>query len=244
MRVIGIVQARMGSTRLPGKVLLPVLEKPLLAYQLERIKRAKTLHDIVVAIPRTKDNIILKKWCENQGYHVYVGDEQNVLTRYYRTAKRYHAGIIVRMTADCPLIDPSIIDQIVNKLMENKNVQYVSNTLQRTFPRGLDVEAFTFDTLKKAYVLARRLEEREHVTPYIYTHPEIFRILQYTDVENHSHHRWTVDTEEDFRLISTILEAIYPTNPMFSYADVLELLKDHDDWLQWNAEIEQKNWER
>lgn len=241
LRIILIVQARMGSTRLPGKIFKEILEKPLLAYELERLRKVKKANTIVIATTNKPIDNAVVDFCHMEQVPLFRGSEDDVLDRYYQAAKSFDADVVVRVTGDCPLIDPKIIDETIDFYLKTyPNYDYVTNTLERTYPRGLDVEVFSFDALKKAAQDATLPAEREHVTPYIYTHPDLFSLGNITLTPNESHHRWTVDTEEDFLLISHILTALYPTNPDFHMHDVLNLLKQHPEWIRINANIKQK----
>ncbi|MFG6115328.1 cytidylyltransferase domain-containing protein [Halobacillus sp. MO56] len=243
MKVAAIVQARMGSTRLPGKVLKKVLNRPLLAYQLERVKRSLFTDQIVIATTDTAKDDPLVSWCEKNGVTYYRGSETDVLQRYYRAALSVKAETVIRLTADCPLIDPFQIDNVVNKYLSLKDdhpLQYVSNTLKRTFPRGMDTEIFSYKALEAAHNGAKKPNEREHVTKYMIDHPDIFRLTNVNYSRDESNHRWTVDTTEDFLLVKKILEALYPRNPYFTLENILELLEKHPEWQKINAHILQK----
>lgn len=240
-RIVIIVQARMGSTRLPEKIFKTVLRKPLLQYQLERLKRVTLAQDIVVATTTEPRDQQVATFCHKASFSIFCGSEEDVLKRYYDASCIFKADVIVRITGDCPLIDPSIVDQAIQLYLDNKNgVDYVSNTLQRTYPRGMDVEVFSKNILEKANTFATTAEEREHVTPYIWRHPEKHKILQLTQKKDESFHRWTVDTEEDFSLIEKILSALYPTNPTFTKDDIISLLNTHPGWITINQKIKQK----
>lgn len=241
MKVVAIIQARMTSTRLPGKVLKTVLEKPLLEYQLERVSRSKLIDEIVVATTINKSDDPIIKLCHKLGVLTYRGSEEDVLSRYYEAAKQFNADVIVRLTSDCPLIDPEIIDQVIKLYITQKDVlDYVSNTLIRTYPRGLDTEVFSFRALQVAYEKARLKSEREHVTAYIYKNPDKFQLKNLSYVRDLSKHRWTVDTKEDLELIKQILESLYTNNQMFTMKDVLCLLDKNPSLFYINAHIEQK----
>jgi spore coat polysaccharide biosynthesis protein SpsF len=235
-----IVQARMTSTRLPGKVLRPVLGQPLLGYELERLKRCQNADGILVAttINATDDPVV--HFCQTQDIPVFRGNEQDVLSRYFGAAQQVQASTIVRVTADCPVIDPEIVDQVIARFQTHAApYDYISNTLTRSFPRGLDAEVFSFNALSQAHYEATEPAHREHVTPFLYTQPERFRLGAVEATPSTAHHRWTVDTPEDFELIRHIIESLYPTHPQFSYQDILALLAKHPDWVGLNAHIEQ-----
>jgi len=241
LRTVVIMQARMGSTRLPGKLLKEVLDKPLLLYQIERLRRVTLANEIVVATTtNTLDQTVID-FCHSRQIPVFQGSENDVLDRYFQAAKYFKAEVIIRVSGDCPLIDPQVVDKVIEFYLKNYPcLQYVSNTLERTYPRGMDVEVFSFRALEKAASIATRPEEREHVTPYIFQHPELFALGNVVHYPNESHHRWTVDTIEDFQLIKEILENIYPKNPNFSMHDILEAFKRHPEWININAHIQQK----
>lgn len=241
MKITAIIQARMGSTRLPGKILKKVMNKTLLEYQLERVKRSLLIDEIVVATTKKESDNPIVALCEQLGAQVYRGSEQDVLSRYYEAAVALHADLIVRLTSDCPLIDPTIIDQVIQlHIDQEREVDYTSNALVRSFPRGLDTEVFTFDALQYAHEHAILERDREHVTAYIYSNKEKFKFAALKSIHNYESHRWTVDTEEDFELIKRILEALYPSNPQFTMQDVLNLLEENPTWPSINAHIEQK----
>lgn len=240
-RVVVILQARMGSTRLPDKPLKKVLGKPLLSYQIERLRRAKMVTEIVVATTTEPRDDTIVEFCHEAGIPVFRGSELDVLDRYYRAAIKYSADTVVRITGDCPLIDPIEVDRVVSfYLNAYPRYDYVSNSLKRTFPRGLDTEVFSFQALERAASEAKRPEEREHVTLYMYEHPNHFQLGTVEQHEDQSHHRWTVDTNEDLELITRILTALYPHNSAFTTQDVLQLLKKHPDWVAINSNIIQK----
>lgn len=239
--VVIILQARMGASRLPGKPLKMVLGRPLLSYQLERLRHAKLADKIVVATTTERQDDQIAAFCADHHILCFRGEEQDVLDRYYQAAKTFEADEVVRITGDCPLIDPMLVDQVIQEhLTHMPSHDYTSNTLERTYPRGLDVEIFSFDILKQAAKEARLPEEREHVTLYFYTHPERFSLGSVKQSVDDSHHRWTVDTVEDLELISNILSALYPENRDFQTKDILELLEQHADWMKINAHIQQK----
>jgi spore coat polysaccharide biosynthesis protein SpsF len=240
-KVVIIVQARMGSTRLPGKHLKQILGRPMLSFLIERLRRVKKAQEIIIA---TTDQLIdekIIKVCKEEKVNYFRGDEENVLDRYYQTAKKFKAKIIVRITADCPLIDPEIIDRTINVFLDNyPKFDYVSNSLNHTFPRGMDVEVFSFESLKKVVKWGMSSEEKEHVTPYYYRHPEKFSLENVENEKNLSSFRLTVDTPEDFFLISKIIQELYPLNPNFTLVDILNLLAKHPDWLVINSKVQQK----
>lgn len=245
MKVEVYVQARMGSTRLPGKVMKKVLNKPLLQFQIERLRYSKEIDGLVILTTTLPQDDQIVQFCRELGVDCLRGSSEDVLDRYYQAAQLRQSDAIVRVTSDCPLIDPDILDEVV-RVFKSQPLDYVSNTLIRTYPRGLDVEVLSFQSLCRAWREGIREEEREHVTPYLYRHPELFRLqnVALTKVAALTppaeQHRWTVDTEADFELIKRILEALYPSSPQFRMEDVFNLLKKHPSWSQLNAHIEQK----
>jgi spore coat polysaccharide biosynthesis protein SpsF len=241
VKVATIIQARMGSTRFPGKVLKKVLGKTLLEYQIERVKRAKTIDEIIIATTTKESDDPIVQLCQQLSIPYYRGSEEDVLSRYYEAATEFGVDVVVRLTSDCPIIDPNVIDKVVEHYLENKDrYDYVSNTLTRTYPRGLDTEVMSYEVLKKAHDEAKELIYREHVTAYIYYHPDQFRLCNVSNEKDESKHRWTVDTEEDFLLIKNILETLYPLNPLFTLEDVIQILRDKPEWVEINAHIQQK----
>ena len=243
LRVITIVQARMGATRLPGKPLMEVRERPLLSYQVERLRRCRNVDEIVIATTNKETDQPIVDFCRHEQVPFFRGDENDVLARYLQAAKAFSADVVVRITGDCPLIDPVIVDFAVGFYLESyPSFDYVSNVLpdSRTYPRGLDVEVFSFKSLEKAALQSHAQEFREHVTLYIYEHPEEFKLGSFIAAPDMSNYRWTVDTPEDFQLISTILETVYPKNPTFTYSDLLKEFEIHPEWIKINAHVEQK----
>lgn len=234
-----VVQARMTSSRLPGKILKEVLGKPLLEYQIERLRKVKRADQIVIATTDLPSDDPVFALSERLSVLCFRGPEDDVLGRYYGAIETYPSKIVVRSTADCPLIDPNIVDAVIG-LYQDGGYDYASNTLTRSFPRGLDCEVFSRKMLETALREGKKIYEREHVTPYFYQHPELYRLGCLKNSEDQSHHRWTVDTAEDFELISKLIAALYPTNPDFRMRDVLALFKIHPDWIKINAHVEQK----
>jgi len=178
-KVVVIIQARMKSSRLPGKVMLQVLKRPLLSYLLERVGEVGTTNEMIVATGNHPDDQPIVELCQEQGIRVFRGSDEDVLDRYLQAAREYHADVVVRITADCPLIDPNIIERVIRFYLDN-TYDYVSNTLVRTYPRGMDAEVFSRTTLEKTAYEAKAASEREHVTLFMYRHPEMFRLFYYT----------------------------------------------------------------
>lgn len=241
MKTVAIIQARMGSTRLPGKILKEVNGKSLLEYQIERIRRSKKIDDIIIATTNKEVDEPILRLCIKLGISYYRGSEDDVLKRYYEASLENKADTIVRLTSDCPLIDPLIIDEVIQHYVNNlKSFDYCSNTIKRTFPRGLDVEVFSFQALEYAFKNAVLSRDREHVTSFIYTNPNLFKVAGITSDVDLSQYRWTVDTTEDFELITKILCHLYPINNEFLLKDIIQLLNENTQWNKINENIVQK----
>jgi spore coat polysaccharide biosynthesis protein SpsF len=224
----------MGSSRLPGKVLEVAAGQPLLGHLLDRLQRVLSLSSIVVATTCDPRDDPIVAFCKERQVTTFRGSEEDVLARYYEAAVEAKAEVVVRITSDCPLLDPLVVEQVVSHFMdERSSFDYVSNCFDPTFPRGMNVEVFSFKALEQAHREASRPEEREHVTPYFYRHPELFRLGSFQ-------YRLTVDTPEDLQLIRQIFESLYPSNPNFSLSDIYELLRAHPEWVHINAHIKQK----
>lgn len=231
MKTVAVVQARMGSTRFPNKVLEPILGMPLIGLLLERTARASRVDQIVLAIPRDKKNAPLADYVESLGHAVYRGDENDVLDRYYQAAKSVDADIVVRITGDCPLIDPDVVDTVIARL-DGGRLDYASNTLNPTYPDGLDVEAFSFAALERAWRDAVLPAEREHVTPFLKTAAG-FRRENVEHTTNWSAERWTVDEPEDLAVVRRVVEHFAPRRD-FGWLEVLALREAHPDWFMDN----------
>lgn len=241
MTTLAIVQARMTSTRLPGKVLLPILGRPMLALQLERMRRSQLLGGIVIATTTNAADDPIVAMCAAEQVACFRGSEHDVLARYAGAAQAFSADTIVRITSDCPLMEPDLIDLSVGTFAQAQGqLDYVSNMLEPSFPYGLAVEVFSRDALEQAHRKATSNAEREHVTPYIYWRPEQFRLRSLPHCVDLSHHRWTVDTPKDFELISKIYSCLYPENPRFNRDQVLDLLAQFPALLDINRHIHQK----
>jgi spore coat polysaccharide biosynthesis protein SpsF len=239
MKTVIINQARMTSTRLPGKVMRTVLGKPLLGYQIERLKRVGAAHLIVTATTTNADDDLIAGYSESLGIPVFRGSESDVLGRYHGAASAYGADVIVRVTSDCPINDPQVLDGLI-KFFYAQSLDFASTGLVRTYPNGIGGAVFTMAALEAAHREARDEAEREHVTPFIIWRPERFRLAPYVQERDMSSERWCVDTIEDFQLVRQVIEALYPHKPAFSMKDVLDLLDVHPDWRGINAHIEQK----
>ncbi|MBI5937889.1 MAG: glycosyltransferase family protein [Betaproteobacteria bacterium] len=236
-----IIEARMTSTRLPGKVVMPILGRPTLELLIERLQRAQCLDGIVVATTTNATDDVLEALAAKLGVECFRGSEDDVLSRVLGAAQASNTELIVEITGDCPLVDPAIVDQLIGIYRAN-SYDYVSNTLKRTYPRGLDVQVFSASTLGEVARLTDDPVDHEHVSLYIYEHPERFRLynLESGLSEKYWDLRLTVDTPEDFALIRDIYERLYPVNPTFAMKDVLLLLDQQPDLLDLNRHIRQK----
>jgi len=222
--IVAILQVRVSSSRLPNKVLKPILGKPMLTLQLERVQRSTMLDQLVVATSLDDSDDNLESLCKEFDIPCFRGSLEDVLDRFYQAAVQYQPEHVVRLTGDCPLADPVVIDQVVEFYLQ-ENFDYASNTLEPTFPDGLDVEVFRFSVLEQAWQEAELPSQREHVTPFIHTQPDRFRLGSFKGDVDLSTLRWTVDELEDFELVCRIYEELYPNTPNFTTDDVLELLK-------------------
>lgn len=226
--ILAILQARVSSTRLPGKVLKPILGVPMILRQIERIQRAESIDKLIVATSMEQSDDELVDLCEQYGIECARGSLNDVLDRFYQVAARYKPDHIVRLTGDCPLTDPKIIDEVIQKHLTG-HYDYTSNTIEPTYPDGLDVEIFRLSCLERAWQEANIPSQREHVTLFFYQHPELFYIGSVKNTMDLSKLRWTVDELEDFLVVNTIYEQLYPHNSAFSTKDILDYLNNHDN---------------
>jgi len=238
---VAIIQARFGSTRLPGKVLNEISGKPMLWHIINRLRRCKNIDTIVLATSELKNNDVIEKFSKENDIPIFRGSEEDVLSRYYYAAKQFNADIIVRLTGDCPLIDPKIVDEVVLSHI-NSSVDYTSNVVKRTFPRGLDVEVINFQTLKKTFEAASEKDQREHVTPYLLENPDIFKLksIEARGKIRRPDIRITVDTPEDLKFIRNIYSNLYKKNEIFYIEDVINLLNQKPELMEINKMIKQK----
>jgi len=241
MRKLIIVQARMTSTRLPGKVMKIVCDKPLLEHLINRLRRVKYADQVVIATTVNDTDNQIVNLCKELGTLYYRGSEGDVLGRYYEAAVKYGGDIIIRITSDCPVIDPEVVDYLINFFANNiEKYDYVSNTLERSYPKGMDAEITSFDTLKEAHFNAYDPFDRENVTPFIKKRPQQFRLYNILYKTDMSRCRWTVDTPEDLELITKIYDALYYKNPLFSLNDILDLMNSNPQLENINAHVKQK----
>ena len=238
-----IVQARFGSTRLPGKILKEISNKPMLWHVIDRLSNSKLIDKIIIATTNLEEDDQVQAFCELNNILFFRGSSNDVLSRYYETAKHFNVDLVIRITADCPLIDPVVVDNMLDLFLRDDQsikLDYMSNVFPRTFPRGFDTEIFSFNSLTRAYNEATEPFEREHVTPYIYQHPEKFIIKNFANKEDFSFHRWTVDTQEDLLLIEKIYAALYNEKRIFLYDDIIKLFGENPDLIKINQNLQQK----
>lgn len=241
-RVVAIVQARMGSSRLPGKVLADVEGETMLGRVVRRLSRARRLDAVVVATSTLPADDAVADEAARHGAAVFRGSEDDVLDRYLGAARQQGAEVIVRVTADCPLIDPELVDELVGRFLAERP-DYASNSLDRTYPRGLDAEAFDRAALETAAAEARSPHERVHVTPFLYAHPERFRLLSVTaaDGADHSHLRWTVDTAPDLELVRRLYRRLGGDG--FGWRQALAVVERQPELAAINRDVRQKSLE-
>lgn len=241
MKTVAIVQARTGSTRLPNKVLKKLMDKTVLGHDIERLKQSKKIDEIVIATTLSSNDDPIVKEALKYGVRYFRGSEDDVLSRYYWAAKENASDLVVRVTSDCPLIDPIIADQVIDYYLNNDFdiVTNAGNVLsERTYPRGLDVEVFSFAKLEEAFNNASKQYEREHVTPYIYETSQ--KVYYYKNNIDYSKYRWTLDTDEDYALILEVYKALYNGEHNFYFKEILQLFIEQPQLALINAHIEQK----
>lgn len=241
MKTVVIIQARMGSTRLPGKVMKKLFGKTVLQHVIERISQSKQIDEIVIATTTNEEDNVIEKEALSCNAKCFRGSEQDVLSRFYFAAKESNADIIVRISSDCPLTDPKEADKVV-EFFKNHDYPYVSNghkdPSQATYPKGLDTEVFSFQALEEAYLNADQPYQHEHVTPYLYEEGRKLFFFKYD--QNYSRYRWTLDTEEDWELINRIYEYLYHGTHDFYLEDILRLMEQHPELCEINKNIQQK----
>jgi len=240
-RVVAIIQARMGSTRFPGKTLVDLAGRPMLEYVVRRVLRAKSVDEVIVATTERSSDDSIATVCARLGVRAYRGPEADVLKRFLGAAETMKAGVIVRVTADCPLIDPEVIDRVV-RTRARTHADYASNGLERSWPRGFDVEVFLADALRVADTLAKEPYEREHVTPAIYEHPDRFRLVNVLAplAARAPNYRVCVDTVEDLQVVRKLVMSADDPDRLTSER-IVAFLRSHPDVRAINAAIRQKS---
>lgn len=232
----------MGSSRLPGKVMKTLADRSVLAHVVERVRHCALVDEVVVATTNSTGDEVIAAEAQKLGVRCFRGSEQDVLARYYAAARAARADVVVRVTSDCPLFDPQLLERMLRQFGDaaaaGKPLDYLSNTLERSYPRGLDAEIFTFAALERTHRDARLPAEREHVTVHLYRHPERFHIRGVKSERDLSHHRWTLDTPEDWAFISAVHGELGAGR--FGMEAVLEVLERHPELVALNAHVAQK----
>lgn len=248
LKIVTVIQARTGSSRLPNKILLPLANKPLLYRMFERVAASKMCGTIVIATTTDKSDDVVENLCNKFNMICYRGHPTDLLDRHYQAAKLFSADAVVKIPSDCPLIDPNIIDKVLNYYMENLNYfDYVSNLHPPTYPDGNDVEIMSFKALSDAWENASRELEREHTTPYFWENPDKFRIgnvIWETGLDYSMSHRFTIDYEKDYNFIKQVYDELYSVNPIFTLNDILDLLDRKPEIKKINEEYCGVNWYR
>ena len=239
MKIGVIIQARMGSTRLPGKIMKKIEQKTVLEYVISSLENSKFIQEIIIATTKNKEDDIIEDKVKKLGKKIYRGSQDNVLERYTFAARENKLDVVIRITSDCPLNDVNIVDSIISEFIDKKP-DYISNTIKRTYPRGMDCEVFSINALERAYTDAESDSDKEHVTPYIYKNPDKFKISHYCADEDKSKYRITLDVEEDFEVISFIIKEINNKSLDFSYESVIKIIEDSKIYTI-NQHVEQKN---
>lgn len=243
MKITAIIQARMGSTRLPGKVMMKIQGKTVLEHVISRVQLSKEIDEIIVATTNKPDDDVIVDEAMRLGVKCFRGPEEDVLSRYYYAAKENNTDVIVRITSDCPLIDPLVIDEMVSEykmLYKVDKIDYLSNTIKRTYPRGLDVEIVSFKGIEEAFSYADKHYQREHVTPYFHDNPQKFILINYQSKVDYSDYRLTLDTTEDLELITTIYSNLYKNGIDFYLSNIISLFEFNPNLVKINNFIEQK----
>jgi spore coat polysaccharide biosynthesis protein SpsF len=239
MNTIAIIQARMGSSRLPGKVLMDLGGETVLARVVRRLRHSQQITKIVVATTSAPGDGVIVRECDRLQVSCFRGSERDVLGRYYQAAHENAADTVVRVTSDCPLIDATLVDETV-VVFKNQGADYASNVFPRTYPRGLDTEVFTVAALDRAWSEAREPHQREHVTPYLYEHPRIFKLASLSGAADYSRYRWTLDTREDLELLHAIYSR-FDGRDDFSWQEVLRLMESEPELAELNSRVLQQS---
>lgn len=226
--IICIIQARLGSTRLPGKILMKMGEMPVLWHVIQRVKKSKSVNKIIIATTLEEKDDPIVDFCNQYAIPFFRGSEDDVLDRYYQAAEKFKSKIIVRVTSDCPLVDAQVIDELIN-LFQKKHCDYVCNNMPPNYPHGLDAEVFSFSALEKAWKEAKNQFEREHVTPYIRLNPNKFKIKNLSNKKDLSKIRWTLDFKEDLEALREIYKLLggKALTHDFTWLDVLKIYNEH-----------------
>lgn len=226
--IMAFIQARMSSSRLPGKVFRPILGRPMLALEIERVKSCRTLDRVAVVTTTHADDQPIVELGKQLNVDIFCGSMENVLDRFYQAGKKFRPDHIVRITGDCPLIDPEVVDGMVRLYLEH-GADYGTNCMPPTYPDGLDAEIFSFKGLELAHMEAVLPSHLEHISTFFEEQPERFKIVNLASLTDLSGLRWTVDEAEDYEFVKRVFEALYPANPLFSFKDVLDVLEKNPE---------------
>ncbi len=248
LNIITVIQSRMGSTRLPGKVMMPLAGKPLLYRMHERVAASELSGNIIIAATKEETDVPIIELCEENNLNYYRGHSTDLLERHYKAAKIFNADVVVKIPSDCPLIDPNIIDKVIKYFIDNfPKYDFVSNLHPATYPDGNDVEVMTMKAIEDAWQNAKLPLEREHTTPFLWENPDKFRIgnvIWETGLDFSMTHRFTIDYKEDYDFIKTVYDELYSENNMFKLDDILNLLDDNPEIKRINEKYAGVNWYR
>jgi spore coat polysaccharide biosynthesis protein SpsF len=248
LNIITVIQSRMGSTRLPGKVMMPLAGKPLLYRMHERVAASELSGNIIIATTKEETDVPIIELCEENNLNYYRGHSTDLLERHYKAAKIFNADVVVKIPSDCPLIDPKLIDKVIKYCIENfPKYDFVSNLHPATYPDGNDVEVMTMKAIEDAWQNAKLPLEREHTTPFLWENPDKFRIgnvIWETGLDFSMTHRFTIDYKEDYDFIKTVYDELYSENNMFKLDDILNLLDDNPEIKRINEKYAGVNWYR
>jgi spore coat polysaccharide biosynthesis protein SpsF len=242
MRTGVILQARLGSNRLPGKVMKQVLGRPMIELQIERLLSCNEIDEIILATTTNLEDQVLGGIAKKMGIKFFQGSENNVLHRFYSAASNFNIDSIVRCNADCPLIDPRVVNKVIKIFKQNNShFDYVSNILEPSYPIGMHTEVFTFDALSRAQAQSRDLIEQEHVTPYIYRRPNLFKLHNVKNDFDLSRYRLTVDFDVDFKLVEKVYEGLYLNNKLFGIEEIINFLDANPEIFNLNSFIKKNS---
>ena len=234
--VDAILCARMGSSRLPGKIMLPVAGRPMLQFTIERLRHSSRIARLVVATSNRLEDDAVARLCDRLSVPCYRGSVDDVVDRVYRCARHYDMAHIAFFGGDNPLIDPSVCDEIIGVYLSSLgSYDYVTNNFPPTYPDGQEVEVTSFQTMKTVWLEAKGERQREHLLTVLWDNPQRFRIFNVTLQPNLHHERWTLDFPEDYKFLNSVVESLYPTNPMFGMQDVIDYLNKHPELREINA---------
>jgi spore coat polysaccharide biosynthesis protein SpsF len=234
--IAAFIQARMSATRFPGKVLKPILGRPMLELEIERVQLCDTIDRVIVVTSTCSDDQKIVDLCKRLNVDVFCGNLENVLDRFYQAARKFKPDHIVRITGDCPLIDPKVVDSMI-RLYLDKKCDYGTNCVPPTYPDGLDAEIFTIEALTQAHREAVLPSHLEHISPFFEGQPERFKTVNLANSVDLSALRWTVDEPQDFEFVKKIFETLYPSKPLFGMKDILSVLEKNPQWAVFNKQF-------